>query len=28
MDATARWIEKNPALVAEGRANTVVRVER
>lgn len=26
--ATARWIEKNPALVAEGRANTVVRVER
>jgi dolichol-phosphate mannosyltransferase len=26
--ATARWIERNPGLVAEGRANTVVKVER
>jgi dolichol-phosphate mannosyltransferase len=26
--ATMRWIDANPALVAEGRANTVVKVQR
>jgi dolichol-phosphate mannosyltransferase len=26
--ATMRWIEDNPALVAEGRANTVIQVQR
>jgi dolichol-phosphate mannosyltransferase len=26
--ATMRWIDANPALVAEGRANTVVQVQR